>query len=770
MKGFDTLWLPGMDHAAIATEAKVVKRLKDKGIDKYEYGREKFLDACWDWTHEYGDNIRNQWAAMGVSVDYSRERFTLDEGMADAVNKVFVDYYNKGLIYRGEKIINWDPAAQTALSNEEVIYAEEKSAFYHLKYKIVGTDEYLDVATTRPETLFGDTAVAVNEEDPRYQKYIGMEVELPFMNKNIPIITDEHADMEKGTGVVKITPAHDPNDFEVGLRHNLEVINVLTEDAKIVADYPKYAGMDRYEARKAIVADLEAEGALVKIEDYSHNVGTCYRCHQTVEPRVSKQWFVKMEELAKPAIEAVKNEETKFVPPHFDKTYYHWMENIKDWCISRQLWWGHQIPAFYCDDCGEMVVTKEKSAVCPKCGKPMRQDPDTLDTWFSSALWPFSTLGWPEKTEDLKYFYPTNTLVTGYDIIFFWVIRMMFSGLEQTGVEPFHTVLIHGLVRDSQGRKMSKSLGNTVDPNQVCAESGADILRLWAASVDYQADCRISKEILAQNSEAYRKIRNTFRFMLGNLFDFDPEKDLVEYNSLPESDQYMMCLLQDIIEKAHNSYNKYAFDEVYRSVLAYMTNQLSSYYLDYTKDILYIEKADSHERRSIQTVIYYTCLDLALLLTPIIPHTTEEVYKYMVGKKQESIYLENMPVAVKYQNAEHLKNKYSKFMTFRDDVLKALENARNNKVIGKSFSAKLTIKPTPEVKMLIDAMKVNLQRVFIVSELEITNDVVVGAEEYPSGMISVEPAIGTVCSRCWQVVPEVNEDELCPRCAEILKH
>ena len=443
MQGYEALWVPGTDHASIATEAKVVEKLRAEGISKEDIGREKFLEHVWDWKKQYGGRIVEQLKKIGSSCDWDRERFTMDEGCSKAVKEVFVKLYNKDLIYRGERIINWCPKCLTSISDAEVEYEDQAGHFWHLRYKTTDGTGYIDLATTRPETLLGDTAVAVNPNDDRYKDMVGKTLDLPIVHRQIPIIADDYVDMEFGTGVVKITPAHDPNDFEVGLRHNLEVINVLTDDAKIVEDYPKYAGMDRYEARKAIVADLEAEGALLKVEDHEHNVGTCYRCHTTVEPRVSKQWFVAMKDLAKPAIDAVKNGDTKFVPTHFEKTYFHWLENIRDWCISRQLCWGHQIPAFYCDDCGEMVVTKEDTCNCPKCGKPMRQDPDTLDTWFSSALWPFSTLGWPDNTEEMDYFYPTSTLVTGYDIIPFWVMCMMFSGLEHTGKVPFDTVLIH---------------------------------------------------------------------------------------------------------------------------------------------------------------------------------------------------------------------------------------------------------------------------------------------------------------------------------------
>ncbi|MBR3300172.1 MAG: valine--tRNA ligase, partial [Clostridia bacterium] len=450
MQGYSALWLPGTDHASIATEAKIVAALKDDGVTKEGIGREKFLERAWDWKREYGSRITSQLKKMGSSCDWQRERFTMDEGCNKAVNKVFVNLYNKGLIYRGERIINWCPCCKTSISDAEVEHEEQAGHFWHLKYPLKDGSGYLQLATTRPETLLGDTAVAVNPDDDRYKAYIGKTVILPLVGREIPVVADSYVDMEFGTGVVKITPAHDPNDFEVGLRHDLPIINVMTDDAKITDDYPAYAGMDRYVARKAIVADLEKQSYLVKIEDHTHNVGTCYRCSSTVEPRVSKQWFVKMKPLAQPAIDAVKNGETRFVPTHFEKIYFHWLENIRDWCISRQLWWGHRIPAWYCDDCKETIVSETAPTVCPKCGKNhLRQDEDTLDTWFSSALWPFSTLGWPEKTEDLDYFYPTSTLVTGYDIIPFWVMRMMFSGIEHTGKAPFDTVLIHGLVRDS---------------------------------------------------------------------------------------------------------------------------------------------------------------------------------------------------------------------------------------------------------------------------------------------------------------------------------
>ena len=556
MQGYEALWVPGTDHASIATEVKVVEAIAKEGLTKESLGREKFLERVWDWKKEYGGRIVSQLKKMGSSADWDRERFTMDEGCNKAVREVFVKLYDKGLIYRGRRIINWCPCCLTSISDAEVEYEEQAGHFWHLRYPLSDGSGFIEMATTRPETMLGDTAVAVNPDDERYKSYVGKTVILPLVHREIPIIADSYVDMEFGTGVVKITPAHDPNDFEVGKRHGLPVVNVLTDDAKITDDYPKYAGMDRYEAREAIVADLRAEGALVEIEDYTHNVGTCYRCHTTVEPRVSMQWFVKMEELAKPAIEAVKSGETRFVPEYFDKTYFHWLENIKDWCISRQLWWGHRIPAFYCDGCGETVVTKDASAVCPKCGKPMRQDPDTLDTWFSSALWPFSTLGWPEKTEDLEYFYPTSTLVTGYDIILFWVIRMMFSGIEHTGKAPFDTIFIHGLVRDSQGRKMSKSLNNGIDPLEVIDKYGADALRLTLITGNAPGnDMRFYWERVEASRNFANKVWNASRFIMMNLDK--AQVDDMKPEALTDADKWILSkvntLAAEVTENMENT-------------------------------------------------------------------------------------------------------------------------------------------------------------------------------------------------------------------------
>ncbi|MDE5852587.1 MAG: valine--tRNA ligase, partial [Oscillospiraceae bacterium] len=548
MQGYAALWVPGTDHAAIATEAKVVEKLKEEGTSKEELKRDKFLERVWQWKDEYGNRIVDQLKKLGSSCDWQRERFTLDEGCSEAVKEFFVSLYEEGLIYRGEKIINWCPKCQTSISDAEVEYNAQDSFFWHMRYPFVDGSGYLEIATTRPETMLGDTAVAVNPHDKRYRNFVGKKLILPLVNREIPIIADDYVDMEFGTGAVKITPAHDPNDFEVGLRHNLPVINVFTNDAHMNDNSGKYAGMDRYEARKAIVEDLKSGGFIVKIEPHSHNVGQCYRCGSTVEPKVSNQWFVKMSPLAQPAIKAVKNKETCFVPSRFEKIYFHWMENIKDWCISRQLWWGHRIPAWYCEDCGEIIVSKVTPEVCSKCGSShLHQDEDTLDTWFSSALWPYSTLGWPNITNDYKYFYPTNTLVTGYDIIFFWVARMIFSALKNTGEVPFKHVFIHGLVRDEKGRKMSKSLGNGVDPLDVMNKYGADALRFMLANgTNAGNDMRYSEEKVIAARNFANKLWNASRFILMNL---DENVDLLELpTELAYEDMWIITKLNKLIK------------------------------------------------------------------------------------------------------------------------------------------------------------------------------------------------------------------------------
>ena len=682
MQGYSALWLPGTDHASIATEAKVVEKLREQGITKEELGREGFLEKVWEWKEEYGGRIVKQLRKMGSSADWERERFTMDEGCNEAVKEVFVNLYNKKLIYRGKRIINWCPVCRTSISDAEVEYEDQAGHFWHLRYPLSDGSGYIEMATTRPETMLGDTAVAVNPNDERYKDMVGKTVILPIVHREIPIVADDYVDMEFGTGVVKITPAHDPNDFEVGLRHNLPVINVLTEDAKIVDDYPEFAGMDRYEAREAIVAALEKEGALVKIEDYSHNVGTCYRCHTTVEPRVSMQWFVAMEELAKPAIEAVKKGDTKFVPEHFDKTYYHWLENIRDWCISRQLWWGHRIPAFYCDDCGEMVVTKENTCKCPKCGKEMRQDPDTLDTWFSSALWPFSTLGWPNKTEELDYFYPTSVLVTGYDIIFFWVIRMMFSGLEHMGEVPFEKVLIHGLVRDSQGRKMSKSLGNGIDPLEVIDKYGADALRLSLVTGNAPGnDMRFYWERVEASRNFANKIWNASRFIMMNLDKADSTD--VALVDLAPADKWILSKMNTLAKDVTENMENYDLGVAVQKIYDFIWEEFCDWYIEMVKPRLWSE-TDSTKAAALWTL--KTVLSESLkLLHPYMPFITEEIFLNLTD--EETIMLSKWPEYKSEWNfpeaeaaIEHCK-----------DLVKGLRYVRTQMEVPPSRKAKLYI-------------------------------------------------------------------------------
>ena len=682
MSGYATLWLPGTDHASIATEAKIVEAMRKEGITKEQIGRDGFLERAWKWKAQYGGRIVEQLKKLGSSCDWSRERFTMDEGCNKAVKEVFVKLYDKGLIYRGERIINWCPKCKTSISDAEVEYEDQAGHFWHLRYKLTDGSGYLELATTRPETLLGDTAVAVNPDDERYKDLVGKTVILPIVHREIPIVADSYVEMDFGTGIVKITPAHDPNDFEVGLRHNLPVINVMTDDAKITDDYPKYAGMDRYEARKVIVEDLETEGALVKIEDYSHNVGTCYRCGTTVEPRVSKQWFVKMEPLAKPAIDAVKDGQTRFVPERFNKIYFHWLENIKDWCISRQLWWGHQIPAFYCDSCGEMVVTKDNSAVCPKCGKPMRQDPDTLDTWFSSALWPFSTLGWPDKTDDLDFFYPTNTLVTGYDIIFFWVVRMMFSGIEHMGKVPFDTVLIHGLVRDSQGRKMSKSLGNGIDPLEVIKDYGADALRFTLATGNSPGnDMRYMDEKVKASRNFANKLWNASRFIMMNL----PED--FKFTGLPENlnieDKWIVSKFNDLAAAVNDNLDNFELGVAVSKLYDFIWDVYCDWYIELTKPRI---MAGGDTMASAQAVLVFIMHGMLKLLHPFMPFITEEIWQTLTDGKT-TLMLEKFPV-------------YDEKLSFKDEeasfekviaVIKEIRNRRTEMNIPPSVKAKVFI-------------------------------------------------------------------------------
>ncbi len=694
MQGYSALWVPGTDHASIATEAKIVETMKKEGVTKEEIGREKFLERAWNWKKEYGGRIVTQLKKIGSSADWDRERFTMDEGCSDAVKEVFVNLYNKGLIYKGERIINWCPKCLTSISDAEVEYEDQAGHFWHLRYPLSDGTGFIQMATTRPETMLGDTAVAVNPNDERYKDMIGKTVILPLVHREIPIIADDYVDMEFGTGVVKITPAHDPNDFEVGLRHNLPVINVMTEDAKITDEYPRYAGMDRYEARKAIVSDLEAEGVLVKIEDHSHNVGTCYRCHTTVEPRVSKQWFVKMKELAEPAIHAVKQGDTKFVPPHFDKTYFHWLEGIRDWCISRQLWWGHEIPAFYCDDCEEVLVTKEEHPICPKCGKAMRKDPDTLDTWFSSALWPFSTLGWPKQTEELEYFYPTTVLVTGYDIIFFWVIRMMFSGLEHTGKVPFEKVFIHGLVRDSQGRKMSKSLGNGIDPLEVIEKYGADALRFTLITGNAPGnDMRFYWERVEASRNFANKVWNASRFIMMNL----PEDDIpsVTTEQLTDADKWILSKVNTLVKDVTENMEKYELGIAADKLYSFIWEEFCDWYIEMVKPRLY--NSEDATRQAALSTLKTVLITSLKLLHPYMPFVTEEIF-CTLQNKEESIMISDWP-------------QYSELLVFEKEE-RAVETIKEAVRGIRNIRAEMNVAPSKKAKVFVVSKQEDIRKIF----------------------------------------------------------
>ena len=638
MQGYNALWIPGTDHASISTEVKVTNQLREEGIDKRELGREGFLKRAWQWKEEYGGAIINQLKKLGCSCDWDRERFTMDEGCSEAVLEVFVRLYEKGYIYKGSRIINWCPVCQTSISDAEVEHEEQAGHFWHINYPIADGSGYVEIATTRPETMLGDTAGAVNPEDERYRHLIGKMLKLPLTDREIPVIADPYVDREFGTGCVKITPAHDPNDFEVGRRHDLPEINIMNDDATI--SYPgKYMGMDRYEARKAIVRDLEEQGLLVKVEDHVHNVGTHDRCGTTVEPLVKKQWFVKMEELARPAMEAVKNGELTFVPERFDKIYLHWLENIRDWCISRQLWWGHRIPAYYCDACGEVVVAKEMPSVCPKCGcTRLTQDEDTLDTWFSSALWPFSTLGWPEKTEDLEYFYPTDVLVTGYDIIFFWVIRMVFSGYEQTGRSPFHHVLIHGLVRDSQGRKMSKSLGNGIDPLEIIGEYGADALRLTLVTGNAPGnDMRFYMERVKSSRNFANKIWNASRFIMMNLGD--EKVSPADRDSLTAADRWILSRVNHLAKEVTANMDSFELGIAVQKIYDFIWDEFCDWYIELVKPRLW-DREDPSREAALWT-LHQVLINALKMLHPYMPFITEEIFCNLSG--EESIMIASWP-------------------------------------------------------------------------------------------------------------------------------
>ena len=684
MKGDPTLWLPGTDHAAIATEVKIVEAMRKEGLTKQGIGREAFLERAWNWKKEYGGRIVHQQRKMGVSCDWSRERFTMDEGCSKAVREVFVRLFEKGLIYRGQRMINWCPACRSALSDAEVVYKEQASHLWHIRYPGADGSEGVVVATTRPETMLGDTGVAVNPADERYTELVGKKVILPIMNKEIPVVADEYVEMDFGTGAVKMTPAHDPNDFEVAQRHNLEIITVTNDDGTMNENAGRFAGMDPMECRKAVVEELEKLGLLVKIEDYSHNVGFCYRHENTpVEPRLSEQWFVKMKPLAEPAIAAVKEGKTKFVPDRFSKIYYNWMENIRDWCISRQLWWGHRIPAWYCEECGEMTVSREDPACCPKCGGKLHQDEDVLDTWFSSALWPFSTLGWPEETEDLKYFYPTSMLVTGYDIIFFWVARMIFSGIEHMGETPFETVLIHGLVRDEQGRKMSKSLGNGVDPLEVVEEYGADALRFsLVMGVSPGNDTRYSTEKVEAARNFANKVWNASRFVLMNV----NERKEFEVSKLETADKWILSRLQEAIRDVSDHMEDGDFGLAATKIYDFAWSEFCDWYIELSKSRLLGEDGESKE--TVKAVLLFVLENLLKLLHPFMPFLTEQVYKYL-PETEGFLMLQKWPET----NAELIFSEDEQRMQGIMEIIRTIRNLRSEMNVAPSKRTRLMLLP-----------------------------------------------------------------------------
>ena len=686
MEGYEALWQPGTDHAAIATEVKVTEKLKEQGIDKDEIGREEFLKYAWAWKEEYGGKIINQLKKLGASADWDRERFTMDEGCSKAVQEVFIRLYEKGYIYKGSRIINWCPVCQTSISDAEVEHEDQDGFFWHINYPIVGEEgKYVEIATTRPETLLGDTAVAVNPEDERYKHLVGKMLKLPLTDREIPVIADEYVDKEFGTGCVKITPAHDPNDFEVGKRHNLEEINIMNDDATINELGGKYAGMDRYEARKAMVEDLKAQGLLVKVVPHSHSVGTHDRCGTTVEPMIKPQWFVRMKEMAQAAIDTLKEGNLTFVPERFDKTYLHWLENIRDWCISRQLWWGHRIPAYYCDECGETVVAREMPQKCPKCGcTHFHQDEDTLDTWFSSALWPFSTLGWPDKTPEMEYFYPTDVLVTGYDIIFFWVIRMVFSGLEQTGKTPFHHVLIHGLVRDSQGRKMSKSLGNGIDPLEVIDKYGADALRLTLITGNAPGnDMRFYWERVESSRNFANKVWNASRFIMMNLEKAEvPEK--MDLTDLTGADKWILSKVNTLAKDVTENMDKYELGIAVQKVYDFIWEEFCDWYIEMVKPRLYSD-TDSTKGAALWTL--KTVLGNALkLLHPYMPFITEEIY-CTLHPEEESIMISSWPVFKEEWNFA----KEEEAVEIIKEAVRSIRNVRTGMNVPPSRKAKVFV-------------------------------------------------------------------------------
>lgn len=709
MQGYDALWLPGTDHASIATEAKIVEAMAKEGIKKEDIGREAFLERAWQWKEQFGGRIIQQLKKMGSSCDWDRLRFTMDEGCSKAVREVFVNLYEKKLIYRGERIINWCTHCRTSISDAEVEYEELDGSFWHIRYPLADGSGYVQLATTRPETMLGDTAIAVHPDDERYKDIVGKKVILPIVNKEIPVVADNYVEIDFGTGVVKITPAHDPNDFEVGLRHNLPVINVLTEDGKMNENTGKYEGMDRYECRKAIVKELEEGGYLVKVEPMKHNVGSCYRCHTIVEPRVSKQWFVKMQPLAEPAIDTVKKGEVKFVPDRFDKIYYHWMENIKDWCISRQLWWGHRIPAWYCSDCGEVIVSKTDPDCCPKCGsKNITQDPDTLDTWFSSALWPFSTLGWPEKTPELEHFYPTNTLITGYDIIFFWVARMIFSGCEHMGKYPFDTVFIHGIVRDSQGRKMSKSLGNGIDPLEVIDKYGADALRFTLVTGNSPGnDMRFSDEKVGASRNFANKLWNAARYVLMNLGEDEPAPHIPE--NLALEDKWILSKFNTLAKEITDNLEKFELGIAVQKLYDFIWDVFCDWYIEISKIRL---QAGGEAAQTAKDVLVYVLSNTLKLLHPFMPFITEEIWQSL-PHDGESIMISKWPEYSEALAFDAEENEMEKIM----EAVRAIRNRRAEMNVAPSKKAKYFVATAD--KETFEFAGVFMKRLASASEVEV---------------------------------------------------
>ena len=728
MKGDPTLWVPGTDHAAIATEVKVVDALKKEGLTKKDIGREKFLERTWEWKREYGGRIARQLRRLGVSCDWKHERFTMDEGLSRAVRETFVNLYEKGLIYRGDRIINWCPCCQTALSDAEVEYVEQQSHLWHIRYP--GPDGHdVVVATTRPETMLGDTGVCVNPNDPRYTDLVGKTVTLPIMNKQIPVVADEYADMEYGTGAVKMTPAHDPNDFEVGKRHNLPIIRVMNDDGTMNENAGKYQGMTREACREAIVNELKELGLLVKIEPLTHNVGTCYRCHSTIETIIGSkpQWYVKMEPLAKPAIEVVKNGELRFIPDRFEKTYFNWMENIRDWCISRQLWWGHRIPAFYCDNCHSVHVTREDIAVCPDCGSPVHQEEDVLDTWFSSALWPFSTLGWPDQTEDLAYYYPNTVLSCGYDIIFFWLARMVFSGIEQMGKCPFQVALMHGLVRDAQGRKMSKSLGNGIDPIEVIDKYGADALRFsLVMGVAPGSDIRMSEEKIESYRNFANKIWNASRFVLMNLQGFEP-KGVPAADKLSLSDKWILTRYQEAVREITENLENYDIGFAATKLYDFVWSTFCDWYIEIAKQGLYAESEET--KRTTQEVLLYVLTGILKLLHPYMPFITEEVYGYLPGHEGMLITSKWPEVKPEFDFADEAAQ-----MEGVMEVIRAIRNLRAEMNVAPGKKATLILKPHDGWKDALAAAEGYFKRLAGASSVEFIEASAVNPEKSASAV------------------------------------